>query len=84
MIHRITPRFKSLLHECHQIGNLSHSLFYFFTPILIVSFVQLVGGIFLANYGDGDEGEGGACVPGWVFAFLVQPVVSVLVFLHGE
>jgi hypothetical protein len=83
MIHRITARFKSLLHECHQVGNASHKLLVNYA-VLVVNMLQLVGGIFLANMTvDEDTDAAGTLVPAWSFAAVVQPLLSLLVFLHS-
>ena len=44
MIHRITPRFKSMLHEMHQTGNVAHGLMYLYVPATLINITQMVGG----------------------------------------
>jgi len=46
MIHRITPRFKALLHEAHMCGNLSHKFVIQCVPVILVTLIQFVGGVF--------------------------------------
>jgi hypothetical protein len=97
LIHRITPRFKSLLHECHLCGNLAHKHLTLYFIFIAVDVLLMVGGIFNASMmgaGGGEDGseeevaeEGaggdvGTCVPWWVFANGVQPIVNILVFVH--
>ena len=48
LIHKIAPRYKSLLRECHIVGNIGHKYFWFFIPIIAVSALQVVGGIYLS------------------------------------
>jgi len=81
MIHRITPRFKSLLHECHQCGNTAHGLLMPYAPTTFVNIIQLIGGIFQATMSGQEEEK--ICVPGWVFAGAFQPVLTTMVFIHG-
>jgi len=78
MIHRITPRFKSLLHECHAVGNLGHGMIGFYLPVMGLHVIQLLAGIFSASFG-----SGGGCVPGWIFAAVFQPLTTLIVWLHA-
>jgi len=80
-IHRITARFKALLHECHYVGNLTHKTLVFYS-ITVVNVIQMISGIYIANIADA---EGGLVseVPTWSFAVVLQPVVTVIVFLFG-
>jgi len=88
LIHRVTPRFKALLHECHHVGNASHGIFMMYVPIVLIHAVQLLAGVLIA-VGEGggeveeDGGEGVGCVPAWVFAALGQPVLSTMVYIWG-
>jgi hypothetical protein len=88
MIHRITARFKSLLHECHQVGNASHKILASY-GIIVINLLQLVGGVFLANFSseaeeaDADSVGGTVLVPAWTFGAVFQPLLSFLIFLHG-
>jgi len=78
LVHRITPRFKSLLHECHMIGNLCHPLLYTYAPISIIYIIQLIAGVFLATAG----GSNDTCVPAWAFAGVFQPLVTIMIYIH--
>jgi hypothetical protein len=78
LIHRITPRFKSLLHECHMFGNISSGAINLVALCTIVNMVQLVLAIMSASFGDGTE-----CVPAWTFAGAFQPIISLLFFVHN-
>ncbi|GMI32478.1 hypothetical protein TeGR_g15160 [Tetraparma gracilis] len=88
MIHRITARFKSLLHECHQVGNASHKILASY-GIIVINLLQLVGGVFLANFSseaeeaDADSVGGTVLVPAWTFGAVFQPLLSFLIFLHA-
>jgi len=55
MIHRITPRFKSLLHEMHHVGNATHGMLFSYLPVIAIMAVLLVGGILTAA-GDNEDG----------------------------
>jgi len=79
MIHRITPRFKSLLHECHMIGNLAHPLLFIYVPVFCVNVVLLAGGIMEASFSGNKEGEG--CVPSWTFVGVFQPCVTLITWI---
>jgi len=81
MIHRITPRFKQLLHECHSFGNRCHGMLYFFAPFILLYSAQMVLGIMQANFSSKENGD--ICVPYWVFFSTFQPVISMLLFVHG-
>jgi len=93
LIHRITPRFKSMLHELHAAGNLAHGMLAFFVPLTIACTIVLVGGAFIAvnSANAGAEGGGGdddgyeisedACVPIWVFAQVFQPMISLAIYI---
>ena len=89
LIHRITPRFKALLHEAHMVGNRCHVFYFFVIPVLLTYIFQMVGGVFITAFGqqaeDGyEEDEGSAdCVAAWVFFFMIQPLISLLVWTHG-
>jgi hypothetical protein len=48
-----------------------------FIPILAAYSVQLVGGIFAPSI------NSESCVPLWVFFAVFQPVVSLIVMIHG-
>jgi hypothetical protein len=78
LTHRITPRFKSMLHECHLVGNRAHSLFFFVLPILFCNCVQFLGAVMEASFG-----KSTVCVPAWVFFALFQPLVTLICFLHN-
>jgi len=78
LIHRITPRFKSMLHEMHQCGNLTHTILKSMVPATTVALVQFAGGIFIAA---GDE-EGGK-VPAWAFFATFQPLLSALIYTYN-
>jgi hypothetical protein len=90
MTHRITPRYKSLLRECHSLGKIGNKYFFFFFPVIVMSVMQVVGGIYLANMveddleamNDDEEATTIHYVPVWVFAHALQPSLSVLVFIH--
>jgi len=84
MIHRITARFKALLHEAHAIGNLSHQTLVFYS-LLLVNLVQMMSAIYIANL-DTDEGETITEVPAWSFAAVIQPTVTLLthIFAYGN
>ena len=83
LIHRITPRFKSLLHEAHRTGNNVHQIFSFFIPVVITNVLQIITGVFVANFDDQEEGLTKVCVPGWVFAAVFQPVLTLLIYVNG-
>ena len=91
LIHRVTPRFKSLLHESHAFANKAQKMFSFFLPITFVNVIQLVGGVWVANFQkEGEvekevweEDEGGVCVPAWIFFSVFGPIVTLLVVIHG-
>ena len=80
MIHRITPRFKSLLHEMHHVGNATHSMLLWHVPSIILGAVMLVGGIMTAA---GDRADGNVEVPIWAFAAVLQPLVTMLAYLSA-
>jgi len=80
MIHRITPRFKSLLHEMHHIGNATHAMLLGYAPTIIISTVLLVGGILTAA---GDSADGNVEVPVWSFAAVIQPMTSMLAYISA-
>ena len=48
-----------------------------FVPILVAYSVQLVGGVFAPTINAEN------CVPMWVFFAVFQPVVSLIVMIHG-
>jgi len=79
MIHRITPRFKSLLHECHMIGNLAHPMLFIYLPVLVVNAVLLTGSVIEASFSGNMEGEG--CVPSWIFVAVLQPCVTLIIWI---
>jgi len=97
MIHRITPRFKALLHEAHMCGNLSHKFFAQVGPLMLTTVIQFVGGVFEAadmngrdkvvcvwgGEEEGEDGGGDRCVPSWLFFTSFQAVISVVVWIHG-
>jgi len=73
LIHRITARFKSLLHECHMIGNTSHGVLVFYVSV-VINVVQMITGVYAANFGavseefEGSEDERPEEIaPAWVF-----------------
>ncbi len=70
LIHRVTPRFKSLLHECHMIGNLSHGALYIILGGAIINGSQLMGAVMQASFSE-SSGEAGNSVPSWSFAVSV-------------
>ena len=78
LVHRVTPRFKALLHECHGISNTTHFPLANLIPFLLVSFVQMVTGLFVASTGGSD-----ACIPTWTFAAFFSPAITLLVIIHG-
>ena len=80
MIHRITPRFKSLLHEMHHIGNAAHAMQLAYAPTITSSIVLLVGGIMTAA---GDNKDGNVEVPVWAFAATIQPLVTMLAYVSA-
>ena len=79
LIHRVTPRFKGLLHEAHLIGNKSHKFLFIFMPALLLMGLQFVGGIFSPQF----KVKGSDCVPTWVFFAFFAPLVSLLVIVHA-
>ncbi len=92
LIHRITPRFKALLHECHMIGNKGHSYFVFLLPALSVYTIQLVAGIFMASlavpsddttddYDDNENTSG--FVPTWCFFAVSSPIITTLIWIFN-
>jgi hypothetical protein len=90
LIHRITPRFKTLLHECHMIGNTASGLFMLMIPIILINTIQFVSGVFATSMGGsqihtdyetGLEVEASVCVPAWTFVACLCPMISVLVFI---
>ena len=86
LIHRVTPRFKAMLQESHAIGNASHKFFFMFAPIVFLYALQLIGGLFKsASAGEVDEEEGEVvrCVETWVFFALFQPLISLVIVIHG-
>ena len=80
IIHRITPRFKSLLHELHYVGNLSHPLINFYLPVFMINGLCLLTGIMEATF---NGGGGTGCVPAWMFCGVVQPLVTFIVWIHA-
>jgi hypothetical protein len=77
MTHRITPRFKSLLHEVHMTGNRCHAMYYFVLPVVLLNFVMVLSAVSVASFGVDD-----ACVPTWCFFSVFQPVITVITWVH--
>ena len=63
LIHRITPRFKGLLHECHMFGHLASAAIKSLCILTLINTVQLVLTITKASFGTDKS-----CVPAWCFA----------------
>ena len=75
LTHRITPRFKNLLHECHLVGNRCHQHFMFIAPALVLNTAQLLGSLMLSV-------GSSACLPSWTFLAVFQPLFSLVVWIH--
>ena len=69
-----------MLHECHHVGNCAHGIIYFYLPIIALNVMQFVGGIFESNFSDTSNV---ACVPAWTFANVFQPLLTMLIYVHG-
>jgi len=69
-IHRVAPRYKALLRECHNIENTSHKFFVLFFTIFVLTCFQFVGAIFAPTLAEGEV----VCVPFWCFFSTFQPV----------
>ena len=91
LVHRVTPRFKSLLHECHMTGNLCSDIFLNVSIVLAFYALQLVGAVMQASLAGGTQaniqtgeaaGGGGICVPAWCFGVVFQPTLSLIVFIY--
>jgi len=61
----------------------SNQIFSFFIPVVITNVLQMITGFFVANFDDQEEGLTKVCVPGWVFAAVFQPVLTLLIYVNG-
>ena len=76
LVHRITPRFKSMLHEMHQVGNTTHTIILGMLPGMLLCLVQFIGGVFVASAGE-------TKVPVWAFFAGLQPLLSALIYTYN-
>ena len=76
LTHRITPRFKSLLHEVHMTGNRCHAMYFFVLPVVVLNALMVVCAVTVASFGTG------GCVPTWCFFSVFQPVITVITWVH--
>ena len=76
MTHRITPRFKSLLHEVHMAGNRCHALYYAISPVIVLNILMLVTAVCVGSFLDTP------CIPTWCFFVAFQPIITCIVWVH--
>lgn len=76
----IAPRVKRMMIECHRAANRTHAFFVFFFPTLVLHFFLFFAGLFDSQ--QGTEGGEEGCLPSWIFVGALQPLISVLVFVH--
>ena len=62
-------------------GHLGNGSIKLIGIITIINTVQLVGSIMKASFGQGSA-SASTCVPAWCFAHAIQPIVSMIMFVH--
>ena len=63
-------------------GHLAKSSIRLMGILTFINTIQLVGSIMKASFGQGSD-NAGSCVPAWCFALAIQPIISMIVFIHN-